>query len=107
MPWNVSISAACQSDSNRAAACLARFTRTSRSVVESPPASTSATRAYSSRSRVAFHPFHTFGDTARMSATVSTSNSRSRSGDWMVSARSRIVFGSSISRLNAAWLSNR
>ncbi len=42
-----------------------------------------------------------------MSATVSTSNSRSRSGDWIVSARSRMVFGSSMSRLNAVWLSSR
>ena len=76
-------------------------------MVDRPPASTSATRAYSSRSNVAFQPFHTFGDTARMSATVRISNNRSRSGDWMVSARSRIVFGSSMSRLNAVALSSR
>ena len=70
--------------SNASAAALARLTRTSRSVVESPPASTSATRAYISRSSVAFQPFHTFGETARMSATVSTCSSFSRSGDCIV-----------------------
>ena len=90
-----------QPASSAAAACFARCTRTSRSVVDSPPASTSATRAYNSRSSVAFQPFHTFDDTARISATVRISNKRNRSGDWMVSARSRIVFGSSMSRLNA------
>ena len=94
-------------DSRAPAACFARCTRTSRSVVDRPPASTSATRAYSSRSSVAFQPFHTLADTARMSATVRISSSRSRSGDWMVSARSRMVFGSSMSRLNAVALSSR
>ena len=84
-----------------------REIRASRSVVESPPSRTSATRAYSSRSKVAFHPFHTFGETARMSETVRISSNRNRSGDWMVSAKSRIVFGSSISRENAVWLSIR
>ena len=56
-----------------------------------PPPARSRSRA--PRSSWPFQPFQALGPTARMSATVSTSSSFSRSGLCTMSAKSRIVLG--------------
>ena len=66
-----------------------------------PPA---RSRSRAPRSSWPFQPFQTPGPTARMSATVSTSSSFSRSGLCTTSAKSRMVLGSQMSRLKAMLL---
>lgn len=59
------------------------------------------------RSSAPFHPFHTVGPTARISAAVRASSRRSRSGDCTFATKSSMVLGSLASRLKAVRLMSR
>ena len=119
-PCSVSVLAASSRDSGGRCSCSTSSSGQSTALRGMPPArprpvararaacgrrpAAARSRSRGARSSWPFQPFQMPGPTARMSATVSTSSSFSRSGLCTMLAKSRMVFGSPMSRLKATSL---